>query len=366
MSPHSPRRIGVLTGGGDCPGLNAVIRAVVKTAILRYGWEVWGSEDGFEGFLQPRKVVRMTLDSVRGILPRGGTILGTTNKGNPFRYPVKNERGEVEFLDLSQRVIDRFRELGLEVLVLIGGDGTLTIGQKLFEAGLPVIGVPKTIDNDLMATEVTFGFDTALHTAMEAIDKIHSTAESHDRVMVVEVMGRNAGWIALQAGTAGGADVILIPEIPFDMDKVCCQILARARAGREFSVVVVAEGIPLPAGAQVYQEAAGGTRQGRLGGVGFAIAEMVEERTHMDARVVVLGHLQRGGSPSPFDRLLGTRFGVAAMELAAAGGFGRMVCLNCGKIESAWIRDAVARQRLVDPDGEYIRAAKAIGITFGD
>lgn len=365
MSANAKRLV-VLNGGGDCPGLNAVIRAVVKTAILRYDWEVWGSEDSFDGLIKPNKLVPMTLDSVRGILPLGGTILGTTNKGNPFRYPEKNEQGETVYYDYSQRVIDRFRELEMSAMIVIGGDGTLTIAQKFLEAGVPLIGVPKTIDNDLMATEITFGFDTALHTATDAIDKIHSTAASHDRVMVVEVMGRNAGWIALEAGTSGGADVILIPEIPFSVEKVCAKILDRARAGRAFSVVVVAEGAAAAGKDKVYLEEAKQGAAARLGGVGFLVGDMIQKRTEVDTRVLVLGHLQRGGSPTPFDRLLGTRFGVGAVELAVQEKWGSMVCLKCGKIEAASIKDAIAQERLVDPGGEHVKAAKAIGIAFGD
>ena len=356
------KRICVLNGGGDCPGLNAAIRSVVKTAILRYGWEIWGSEDTFDGFLDAQKMVSLTVDSVRGILPRGGTILGTSNKGNPFRYPVRNKEGKIKFQDYSQKVIDKAREMRLDALIIIGGDGTLSIAYEFFQAGLPVIGVPKTIDKDLLATEITFGFDTALHTATDAIDKIHTTAESHDRVMVVELMGRNAGWIALEAGISGGADIILIPEIPFDMERVCQKIRERAEAGRPFSVVVVAEAAAPSGGTPVFKE----QLPGKLGGVGFVVGEMIQEQTGVDTRVLVLGHLQRGGSPSPFDRLLGTRFGMVAVELAAQERFGEMVALRCGQIESVPIKNAIARQRLVDPDGEYVRAAKAIGISFGD
>jgi ATP-dependent phosphofructokinase / diphosphate-dependent phosphofructokinase len=361
------KRLGVLNGGGDCPGLNAVIRAVVKTAILKYGCEVLGSEDSFNGLIWPeRKLVEMTLDSVRGILPRGGTILGTTNRGNPFKYPRRKSDGDVEFDDFSGKVMETVREKELDALIVIGGDGTLTIGNMFFEAGLPVVGVPKTIDNDLLVTEVSFGFNTALRTAMDAIDMIHTTAESHDRVMVVELMGRYSGWIALQAGVAGGADVILIPEIPYEIGKVAAKITGRQEAGREFSIVVVAEGATRVGGSRTYQAGSPEYPHGRLGGVGQQVAEQLQEETGIETRSLVLGHLQRGGSPNAFDRLLGTRFGVAAVELAATGGFGRMVSLKCGTIDSTPIRDAIAHHRRVDPEGEIVAAAKALGIAFGD
>ena len=365
MRGKSAKKIGILCGGGDCPGLNAVIRAVVKTSILQFGWEVWGSEDSFDGFIKPDKLIRMSLDTVRGILPRGGTLLGTTNKGNPYHYPEKDKDGNLQFNDYSQRVIDKVNELKLDALIVIGGDGTLSISQKFFEASLPIIGIPKTIDNDLLATEITFGFDTALQTATEAIDKIHTTAESHDRVMIVEVMGRNAGWIALEAGISGGADIILIPEIPFHIEKVCEKILQREKAGRPFTIAVVAEGAVPDTGKPVYRESDPEDPHGKLGGIGFVVAKMIRSRSPFDVRVLVLGHLQRGGSPSPFDRLLATRFGVRAVELAERGGFGRMVCLKCGHIDSVPIREAVAHQRLVDPYGEYVRTARSIGVVFG-
>ncbi len=362
MSRKPKKRICVLNGGGDCPGLNAVIRSIVKTAILRYDWEVWGSQDSFEGFFDSEKMVPLTLDSVRGILPKGGTILGTTNKGNPFRYPVKNKKGEIEFQDCSQKVMSTVQTMKLDGLIVIGGDGTLSIAHRFSQAGLPVIGVPKTIDKDLLATEITFGFDTALRTATEAIDKIHTTAESHNRVMVVELMGRNAGWIALEAGISGGADVILIPEIPFDIQEVCEKIRGRAEAGRPFSVVVVAEAAAPSGGTPVYKD----RLPGKLGGIGFVVGEMIQDQTGVETRVIVLGHLQRGGSPSPFDRLLGTRFGMVAVELAAQERFGQMVALRCGKVESVPIENAIAGQRLVDPEGEHVRTAKAVGISFGE
>jgi ATP-dependent phosphofructokinase / diphosphate-dependent phosphofructokinase len=366
MHEAAPKRLAVLNGGGDCPGLNAVIRAVVKTAILRYGWEVWGSEDSFDGFIKPGKMIRMTLDTVRGILPRGGTILGTTNRGNPFRYPERIGCGEFSFHDYSDRVISKCAEMGFHALIVIGGDGTLTIGQMFLERGLPVIGVPKTIDKDLLATEITFGFDTALRTATEAIDIIHTTAESHERVMVVEVMGRNSGWIALEAGMAGGADVILIPEIPFRIERVIKKIEARRQAGRPFSIVVVAEGAAPEGGEKVYRQQRPEDPHGKLGGIGFRVGEMIGANCELEARVLVLGHLQRGGSPTAFDRILGTRFGVSAVDLAAQGQFGQMVALQGEDITAVRITDAIARQRVVDPAGQLVDAARAIGICFGE
>ena len=279
---------------------------------------------------------------------------------------MKNKEGKTAFKDYSQKVLETARAMKLDGVIVIGGDGTLSIAHQLFKAGLPVVGVPKTIDKDPLATEMTFGFDTALHTATEAIDKVHTTAESHEQVMVVELMGRNAGWIALEAGISGGADVILIPEIPFDIEKVCQKIRQGAEGGRPFSVVVVAEASAATGGSPVYRQPREEDHRGDLGGIGFVVGKMIQERLGVETRVLVLGHLQRGGSPSPFDRLLGTRFGVVAVELAAQEQFGQMVALKCGKVASVPIENAIARQRLVDPEGEYVRAAKAIGISFGD
>ena len=362
---ESIRRIAVSTGGGDCPGLNAVIRAVVKTAIGVYGWEVLGIETGFDGLLGRggARVRPLTYESVRGILPQGGTILGTSNRGNPFAVP--REGGGT--VDRSAEVIERLRDLGVDAIVTIGGDGSMRIAQQLQDLGVRLVGVPKTIDNDLDATDVTFGFDSALHVATEAIDRLHSTAESHHRVFVVEVMGRNAGWIGLEAGMAGGADVILIPEIPYRIEEVSRAVVQRARRGSKFSIVVVAEGAQLEDVGQVYQEDHGGSRGGprRLGGICNYLAEDIAEATGAETRATVLGHLQRGGSPSPFDRVLGTRFGAAAAHLVARGGFGRMVALRGTDIVDVAIEQAIARPKVVDPNGEVVQAARSVGISFG-
>lgn len=358
------RKIGICTGGGDCPGLNAVIRAAVKTAIMKYRWEVIGVRDGFDGLIWPDKIRQLTSDDVSGILTRGGTILGTTNRGNPFEYRVKVDGTEV-VRDFSDDVIRNARAIGLDCLIVIGGDGTQKIGLDLYHKGLNVVGVPKTIDNDLCATEVTFGFDTALNTATDAIDKIHSTAESHHRVMIVELMGRDAGWIALEAGIAGGADVILIPEIPFSIEKVCDYIRQREIFGKKFTIIALAEGVKIPEDLQARFETE--RRQfPRAGAVGNLIGDAIGMCSHKEVRVTVLGHVQRGGSPSPFDRILSTRFGVAAVDLIAQRGFGKMVALRDGAIKVVDIAEAIGKMKTVDPDGELVRAAKAVGVSFGD
>ncbi len=355
------RTIGVCNGGGDCPGLNAVIRAVVRTAIRHYGWRVLGITNGFDGLIWPERSCELTLESVAGILPRGGTILGTTNRGNPFAYCLE-EKGKTITRDFSRQCLENWKRLGLDAVVVIGGDGTLRIANDFSHLGLNVVGVPKTIDNDLSATEVTFGFDTAVHVATEAIDRLHTTAESHHRIMVIEVMGRDAGWIALHSGLAGGADVILIPEISFTIENICEGIRERERSGRKFSLVVVAEGVRLP------ETDALGKRMPATtpGSVASTIAYSLRESLRREVRVTVLGHVQRGGSPSPFDRNLATRFGVCATELIARGQFGRMVCLRAGKIESVPLAEAVGVCKTVDPNGDYVRAARAVGILFGD
>ncbi|OGW59161.1 MAG: 6-phosphofructokinase [Nitrospirae bacterium RBG_16_64_22] len=358
------RRIGISTGGGDCPGLNAVIRAVVKTAVNTHGWEVVGIFDGFDGLIDPAKSKVLTPLAIRGILPQGGTILGTTNRGNPFKYQTE-VRGKVVTRDLSPLVIRNARKMGLDAVVTIGGDGTMGIAYDLHRRGLPMVGVPKTIDNDLASTDITFGFNTAVTTATEALDKLHTTAESHHRVIVLEVMGRYAGWIALESGIAGGADVILIPEIPFDYEAMCDKIMTRRRRGSKFSLIVAAEGAKPRGGSVSLVEKGVGGRAERLGGIGQKIAAEITQRTGIDTRVTVLGHLQRGGSPTPFDRILATRLGVAAVDLVRRRRFGRLVCVRGGDISSASLASAAGKMRGVPPRGELVRVAEALRISFG-
>jgi ATP-dependent phosphofructokinase / diphosphate-dependent phosphofructokinase len=350
------RCIGICTGGGDAPGLNAVIRAAVKSAFLKYQWRVIGIPDGFDGLIWPEKSYPLTLKQVSGILPRGGTILGTTNRGNPFKYCAL-ENGKEVIRDISDDVIANARKLGIDAVISIGGEGSQTIALELFHKGMQIVGVPKTIDNDLSATEITFGFDTALVTATDAVDKIHTTAESHHRIMVVEVMGRDAGWIALEAGIAGGAHVILIPEIPFTVESVCKFVRKRESFGKRFTIVVVAEGVKLPLELKENR---------RAGSVGNLIGNVIATRANKEVRVSVLGHIQRGGSPTPFDRILATRFGVAAVDLIAQGGFGKMVCLRNERIEAVDIAQAIGQLKTVDPKGQLVQTAKAVGISFGD
>ena len=355
------RCIGIANGGGDAPGLNAVIRGVVRSAIHEFGWQVLGIRDGYDGLIWPESCVELTSDAVSGILPRGGTILGTTNRGNPFAYRVSRE-GKETTVDYSTLCLENFRRLGLDALVVIGGDGTQRIARDFARRGMNVVGVPKTIDNDLSATEVSFGFDTALQVATEAIDRLHTTAESHHRVMLIEVMGREAGWIALHAGMAGGADVILIPEIAFKFETICAAIRAREEQGKSFSLIAVAEGVKLPPTDPLGKS----IPPVGPGSVANAIAFTLREMLHKETRVTVLGHVQRGGSPSPFDRILGTRFGVAATELIERGQFGRMVCLRAGHIESVSLDEAIGEMKCVDPRGEMVHTARAVGVTFGD
>lgn len=359
------KRIGVLTGGGDCPGLNPVIRAVVKTAIVKYGYEVIGFKDGYKGLVE-NKFVKLERDDVSGLLDRGGTILGTSNKHNPFKYRV-DINGNVEYRDMSKRILENIDMFGIDCMVFIGGDGTLTSARDLMKMGVKGVGVPKTIDNDLSATDITFGFMTAVYTATEAIDKLHSTAESHHRVMILEVMGRYAGWIALEAGISGGADVILIPEIPYDINKVAHKVMERKNRGKSFSIIVVAEGAKNTEGDMVISKVVKDSPDPvRLGGVGNKIAEEIEKITGIEARVTVLGHLQRGGAPVPYDRVLSTRYGVHAVELINQEKFGMMVSLKGSSITEVPIDEAVSTLKTVDPKGELVNIAKSLGVGFGD
>jgi 6-phosphofructokinase 1 len=355
------RTIGISTGGGDCPGLNGVIRGVVRSAVTEFGWRVIGITNGFDGLIWPERSMELDIQAVSGILPRGGTIIGTTNRGNPFCYECE-ERGEKLTRDYSKQCMDNMKRLRMDALVVIGGDGTLHIANQFFKMGMKVVGVPKSIDNDLSATDVTFGFDTALHVATDALDRLHTTAESHHRVMVLEVMGRDAGWIALHAGIAGAVHVILIPEIPFTMENVCEAIHRREIAGRHFSLIVVAEGVNLPEKDSLGKP----FPSPRTQSAGVLIGNAIHDGTGKDVRVTILGHVQRGGTPSPFDRLLATRYGVAAVDLIARGEFGRMVCLRGTKIESVTFDQALGSYNRVDPSSDKVRAARAIGITFGD
>ncbi len=360
------KRIGILTGGGDCPGLNAVIRAAVKSAIMHYGWEVYGIIDGFDGLINTEKMFHMDMSSVKGILPRGGTILGTSNRGNPFKFPVK-EGDEIVTKDLSGEILKNLLENQIDGLIVIGGDGTLNIANQLYKRGANIVGVPKTIDNDLSMTDYTFGFFTAVNTASEAIDKLHTTAESHHRIMIIEVMGRDAGWIALNSGIAGGADIILIPEIPFDLEKIVEKINLRRERQSHFSIIVVAEGaFEKDRDKQYIEKAKNEGTLPRYGGIGNYIASKLTEMTDMDVRTTVLGHVQRGGSPTPFDRILASRFGVEACDLIAQMKFGFMVSLNGKDITSVPIEKVINNQKLVDPYGQLVETARRLQIEMGD
>ena len=357
-------KIGIVTGGGDCPGLNAVIRAVAKTAAKR-GWETIGIIGGYEGLLAPQQFRVLDYKALDGLLVRGGTILGTANRG---RFCTKTGHGETRHL--PQELIDATK-LGLEqleisALVSVGGDGSLTIAQQLHEAGIPVVGVPKTIDNDLAATTITFGFDSAVACATDALDRLHTTAESHNRVMVLEVMGRYAGWIAIYAGMAGGADVILIPEIPFRYETICAAIQERERKGKHFTLVVAAEGAKPAGGSFVTSGGQEENREARLGGIGAVVAAEIEKRTGKETRAMVLGHLQRGGSPTFMDRVLCTLFGAKAVELITEGRFGRMVAHNGKFVDSVPLAEAIGQLRTVPLDEGFIHAARALGIRLGD
>jgi 6-phosphofructokinase 1 len=354
-------RIGILTGGGDCPGLNAAIRSVAKTAILNYDMQVIGIKDGFLGLIE-NKYISISYEDVSGILAHGGTFLGASNKANPFRHP--DARGI--FRDISSAAVRNYKSMDLDGLVCMGGDGTLSIAYKLFKKGIDLVGVPKTIDNDLRLTAVSIGFDSAVITATEAIDKLHTTAQSHHRVMIIEVMGRYAGWLALYSGVAGGGDIIVIPEIPYDIKKVCEKVRERHKHGKRFSIVVVAEGARPKHGEMVVRKILkDSTDPVRLGGIGNKLANDIEKYTGLEARVTTLGHLQRGGSPSPFDRVLATRLGSFACDLIAHGRFGKMVALKGKDIVAVDLKDAVGSIRRVRRDHPLIKSAVAVGTSFG-
>ena len=359
------RRIAILTGGGDCPGINAVIRAVAKKAIYEHGMEVIGIEDGYDGLIHGRSR-RLGAAEVSGILPLGGTILGTSNTSDPYAYPGV-ERGRAVCRDVSKKAVANLKALRAEALICVGGDGTLTSAVRLMRDGVPVVGVPKTIDNDLRGTDRTFGFDTAVSIATEAIDRVHSTAQSHHRVMIVEVMGRRAGWIALHSGIAGGGDIILIPEIPYGIGAVAAKIAARKKQGKRFSIVVIAEGAAARGGKLVVARRDEASPEPvRLGGVGNQLAAQIEQCCGLSTRVTVLGHLLRGGTPSAFDRVLCTRFGVKAAELVAAGRYGRMAALRGGEVVSVPIRRVAGKVRKVPPGHPLVAAARSVGTSFGD
>ncbi len=359
------KRIGILTGGGDCAGINALIRAATKKAIYQYGMEVFGIRDGYQGLIEDR-IIELTDRDVSGILSQGGTILGTSNRVDPFQF-FERKAGKWVTSDVSDLAVENYRKHGLDVLICIGGDGTLKVAEKLIPKGLRIIGAPKTIDNDLCGTDITFGFDTAVFNATEAIDKIHDTAESHHRAMVIETMGRYAGWIALTAGLASGGDIIIIPEIPYRMDRICQKIQERKQRGKHFSIIVVAEGARPEGGEVMVRRVVEGYPEPiRLGGVGNIIADEIEKHAGIESRVAVLGYLQRGGSPTAFDRVLATQLGNGAIDLIKEGHFGYMVSFTGGRISSVPIEKAVEKLKLVPLNSPFIAAARSIGVSLGD
>lgn len=359
------RKIGILTGGGDCPGINAVIRAVTKKAILDYGMEVIGIEDGYEGLIHNRHR-KLHFDDVSGILTLGGTILGTSKTANPYRYAYK-KGNKLEFEDCSKTAIANAKKLGIDCLVCIGGDGTLAIAHQLSEDGIPVVGVPKTIDNDLRGTDITFGFDSAVYIATEGIDRVHSTAQALHRAMIVEVMGHNAGWIALHAGVASGGDIVLIPEIPYDMRVITEKVKERSRKGRRASIVVVAEGAKPKGGDMVIRRIIKeSTDPIRLGGIGFVVGAQIEKATGIETRTVVMGHLQRGGTPTPFDRVLATRLGAKAVDMIANDECGYMVAVSGSSLVKVPLEDVAKGPRLVPLDEPLIQCARSVDTCFGD
>jgi 6-phosphofructokinase 1 len=358
-------RLAISTGGGDAPGLNAVIRAATLSALSR-GWTVLGVKRGYAGLLGEDEVIPLTADTVRGIAHLGGTILRTTNRGNPFAFPRQQPDGSWVEVDRSDELIENARNLGIQAMIAIGGDGSLAIAQRLVDKGMRIVGVPKTIDNDVSGTVTTFGFDTAVQTAIEAIDKLHTTAESHDRVMVLEVMGRDAGFIALHSGVSGTADVVLIPEIPWRIENVCRAVMERDRSGRKFAIIVVAEGAKDEHGsASILGESMPGQDR-RVGGIAQRLATAIQDRTGKECRSMVLGHLQRGGMPTGYDRLLATRFGGAAAQAVADAKWGHMVALQTPNIVTVPIVEALRQPKRVDPSHDVVRTARAVGISFGD
>jgi len=364
MKPKEIQSVAVMTGGGDCPGLNAVIRAVTKTAITKFGLEVWGIEDGYLGLIEDRMHV-ISYNEVSNILTVGGTILGSCNVANPSNYQIKIG-GRNQTKDVSCNCIKILQSHGIDALICIGGDGTMISAAKFAKKGVNVMGVPKTIDNDLYGTDITFGFDTAVTTATEAIDKIHTTASSHHRVMIIEVMGRYAGWIALHAGLASGSDVILMPEIPYKLDKICDSVLNRSRRGKKFSIIVVAEGAKEKNGEMIVaKKIANSPDPIRLGGVANVLAAKISERTGLECRAVILGHIQRGGTPTPFDRVLATDFGNMAVELLMNGITGHLVVLKDGKLSSIPLSQAAGKIKTVPRNHRLIKTALAVGTSFG-
>lgn len=360
------KKVGILTGGGDCSGLNAVIRAVTRSAIIEHDAKVIGIEGGFEGLVS-NHTQELTIKSTRDILTLGGTILGTTNKGNPFEWREQNPDGSITVYDHSDRAVQTIMDLELDCLFVVGGEGTLEIGYKFQKKGVQVIGIPKTIDNDLDKTDYTFGYQTAVQVACEALDRLATTGRSHQRVMILEVMGRTAGWIALEAGIAGGAHIILIPEIPYDIESVIQKIRHRAKGGSPYSIIMVAEGAKAIGGDVITQEAATTRLQGvpQLGGVGFHLANQIKERIELEVRCTVLGHIQRGGTPTAFDRVLGTRLGSYAVHAAAEGKFGTMVALRTPNITLVPLHELAGVVRHVPTDSQLIKCAESIGINMG-
>lgn len=358
------KRIGLLTGGGDCPGLNAVISAVIKVAHHECDMQVIGFLDGYEGLVENR-FRELNLNDASGILAQGGTILGTSNRANPFKFPVLQDESYI-YLDRSSQAVRNFESLGLDVLIAIGGDGTMAASAGMLKKGMPVIGVPKTIDNDLFGTDVTFGFDSAVCTATDAIDRIHTTAQSHHRVMIVEVMGRNAGWLALYSGLAGGGDIILMPEFPYDIEAICDKVKSRNARGKLFSIVVVGEGARAMGGERVIRQLVENSPDAiRLGGISHQVASQIEGLIEIECRVTILGHLLRGGSPTPFDRVLATRFGVEAVHMADRNEFGRMVVLRGTELDSVSIEEVGGRQRILTPDHPLLATALSMGVSLG-